>query len=83
MEDEPTTTPDEPVVANGGVIFGDKDDAEEENLEDMQEELDNMMDEEGMSVNIRGMLDAMQMPGILMDDHDEDEHHEMWTMKVN
>ncbi len=84
VEDEPTTTPDEPVVANGGVIFGDEeDDDEEENLEDMQEELDNMMDEEGMSIDIRGMLDAMQMPGILMDDHDEDEHHEMWTMKVN
>ena len=82
VEDEPTATP-EPVVANGGVIFGDEDDDEEENLEDMQEELDNMMDEEGVSVDIRGMLDAIQMSGVLMDDHDEDEHHEMWMMKVN
>jgi hypothetical protein len=40
----------------------------------MQEELDTMMDEEGMTVDIRGMID---------DDHDEDKHHEMWTMKVN
>ena len=31
MEDEPTATP-ELVVANGGVIFGDEDDDEEENL---------------------------------------------------
>jgi hypothetical protein len=35
-----------------------------------------------MSIDIRGMLDEMQMSDVLMDDHDEDEHHEMWTMKV-
>jgi hypothetical protein len=34
VEDESTATP-EPVVADGGVIFGDEDDDEEENLEDM------------------------------------------------
>ncbi len=49
----------------------------------MQEELDNMMDEEGMLVDIRGMLDAMQMSGVLMDDHDEDKLHELWTMNIN
>ena len=82
-EDEPTADEPEPVVAEGGVIFGDEDDDDEENLEDMQEELDNMMDEEGMAVDIRGMTDEMHVSGVLMDDHDEDEHHEMWTMKVN
>ena len=29
------------------------------------------------------MVDEMHVSGVLMDDHDEDEHHEMWTMKVN
>jgi hypothetical protein len=79
--DEPTAEP-ETVVAEGGVIFGDEDDDDEENLEDMQEELDNMMDEEGMAVDIRRMMDEMHVSGVLMDDHDVDEHHEMWTMKV-
>lgn len=73
-EDEPTATP-EPVVADGGVIFGDEDDDGNENLEDMQEELDNMMEEEGMTVDIRGMMDEMKKSGVLMDEHDEDEHH--------
>jgi hypothetical protein len=81
-EDEPTAMPD-PVVVDGGVIFGDEDDDDEENLEDMLEELDNMMDEEGMTVYIRGMMNEMHVSGVLMDNHDEDEHHEMWTMKVN
>ena len=30
-----------------------------------------------------GMMDEMHMLGVLMDDHDEDEHHEMLMMKVN
>ena len=51
-------------------------------MEDMQEELDNMMDEEGMAVDIRRMMDEMHVSGILMDNHDEDEH-KIWTMKVN
>jgi hypothetical protein len=50
----------------------------------MQEELDCMMEEEGMSVAIRWRMDEMHVSGVLMDDHhDEDEHHEMWTMKFN
>ncbi len=36
-----------------------------------------------MAVDIRVMMDEMNVSGILLDDHDEDEHHEMWTMKVN
>ena len=72
---------DEPTADEGGVILDDEDVDDE--LEAMQEELDTMMDEEGMAVDIRGMIDEMIVSGVLMDDHDEDEHHEMWTMKVN
>ena len=45
--------------------------------------MDYMMDEEGMTIDIREMMDEMHVSGVLMDDHDEDKHHEMWTMKVN
>ncbi len=48
----------------------------------MQEELDYMLEEEGMAVNMRAMMEEMHMSGILMDDHNEDKHAEMWTMKV-
>jgi hypothetical protein len=41
-----------------------------------------LMEEEGMTDDIRGMMDEMHMTGVLMDDHDKDEHHKMWTMKV-
>ncbi len=65
------------------VIFGDEDDDDVEDLENIQEELNYMMEEEGMTVDIRGMMDEMHMLGILMDYLDENKHHEMWTMKVN
>jgi hypothetical protein len=42
-----------------------------EDLEDMQEELDYMMEEEGMTVDIRAMMEEMHRSGVLMDDHDE------------
>ena len=42
-----------------------------------------MTEEEGMTVDIRWMMEEMHMSGVLMDDHNEDKHHEMWTMKVN
>ncbi len=48
-----------------------------EDLEVMQEELDDMLEEEGMTVNIRAMMEEMHVPGILMGNHDEDEHAEM------
>ncbi len=38
----------------------------------MQEELDYMMEEEGMKVDIRGMMEEMHVLGVLMDDHNED-----------
>ena len=42
-----------------------------EDLEDMQEELDYMMEKEGMTVDIRAMMEVMHRSGVLMDDHDE------------
>jgi hypothetical protein len=59
VEDEPTAEL-EPVVAEGGESSWDEDEAaidhfdDVEDLEHMQEELDYMMEEEGMTVNISG-----------------------------
>ncbi len=36
-----------------------------------------MLEEEGMAVDIRAMMEEMHVPGVMMDDHDEDEHVEM------
>ncbi len=69
MEDKPTAEA-EPVVAKGGVIFLDKEEAainQHNDCNDMEDELEYMMEDEGMTVNIRAMMEEMERLGVLMD----------------
>jgi hypothetical protein len=70
VEDEPTAKA-EPVVAEGGVIFLDKEEAaidQHDDFNDMEDELEYMMEDEGMTVDIRAMMEEMERSGVLMDD---------------
>ncbi len=68
MEDEPTAEA-EPVVAKGGVIFLDEEEAainQHDDWDDMEDELEYMMEDEGMMVHIRAMMEEMERLGVLM-----------------
>jgi hypothetical protein len=68
VEDEPTAEV-EPVVAKGGVFFLDKEEAaidQHNDCDDMEDELECMMEDEGMTVDIRAMMEEMERSGVLM-----------------
>jgi hypothetical protein len=68
VEDEPTAEA-EPVVAEGGVIFLDEEEAaidQHDDCDDMEDELEYMMEDEGMTVDIRAMMEEMERSGVLM-----------------
>ncbi len=70
MEDEPTAEV-EPVVAEGGVILLDKEEAaidQHDDFNDMEDDLEYMMEDESMTVDIRVMMEEMERSGVLMDD---------------
>ncbi len=54
-----------------------------DDFDDEEDELEYMMEEEGMTAHIRVMMENMERSGVLMDNHDEDERHEMWMTKVS
>ncbi len=69
VEDEPTAEA-EPVVAEGGVTFLDKEEAaidQHDDCDDMEDKLEYMMENEGMTVDIRAMMEEMERLGVLMD----------------
>jgi hypothetical protein len=69
VEDE-LTAEAEPVVAEGGLFFLDKEEAainQHDDFDDMEDELEYMMEDEGMTVDIRAMMEEMERSGVLMD----------------
>jgi hypothetical protein len=74
-EDEPTVDPEQ-VHAEGGVIFVNEEVDAIDHYNDFdydEEELNIMMEEEGMMTDISAMLKEMDRSGVMMDDNDEDE----------
>jgi hypothetical protein len=72
VKDEPSAEA-EPMVAEGGVIFLDKEEAgidQLDDFDDMEDELEYMMEDEGMTVDIRAMMEEMERSGVLREDHD-------------
>ncbi len=68
VEDKPTAEA-EPVVAEGGVIFLDEEEAaidQHDDCDDMEDKLEYMMEDEGMTVDIRAMMEEMERLGVLM-----------------
>ena len=74
-DDEPTADPEQ-VHAKGGVIFVNEEVDAIDRYDDFdydEEELNIMMEEEGMMTDIMAMLEEMDRSGVRMDDNDEDE----------